>query len=89
MTDAALDLLREQDGRVVERASLDVRDLPNRPDLLARLGPVIRERLLWEADEMAKGNPDLETAFSDIQQETEKATPCIRYARNALTSSRN
>ena len=75
MVDAELNLLREKDGRVVERVSLDLRELPNRPDLLARLGPVIRERLLWEADEMAKGNPDLETAFSDIQQETEKATP--------------
>lgn len=36
-------------GNPLEWRTLDVRDLPQRPELLARLGPVVRSRLLADA----------------------------------------
>lgn len=45
----ALVLVTEQGGRISEWLELDIRDLHRRADLLARLGPVSRERLLAEA----------------------------------------
>lgn len=38
-------------GSIAEWINLDIRELPDRPDLLGRLGPVARERLLAEARE--------------------------------------
>jgi hypothetical protein len=41
-------------GRLVESVELDVRELPRRPELLARLGPNTRARLLADAAELAR-----------------------------------
>lgn len=64
MDDGALSLWIEQEGRVIERVSIDVCELPSRPDLLARLGDRTRARMLWEAREVAKGNVSLDPAFT-------------------------
>lgn len=48
MGDDDLYLAVEHDGRFVECVELDVSELPNRPDLLARLGSIARECLLAE-----------------------------------------
>lgn len=61
--DGTLDLWIQRDGRIVESVTLDVTELPQRPDLLARLSPKTRERMLWEAREVAKGNPSLNPHF--------------------------
>jgi hypothetical protein len=40
-----------ENGSIAEWVELDVQELPTRPDLLERLGPIARERLLAEARE--------------------------------------
>lgn len=40
-----------ENGSIAEWIELDVRELPDRPDLLERLGPIARERLLADAKE--------------------------------------
>lgn len=43
-------VVESDDGcRIVEWLELDVRELPNRPDLLGRLGETARNRLLQDA----------------------------------------
>ncbi|WP_448098158.1 hypothetical protein [Luteibacter yeojuensis] len=50
MDSDALALVAEDDnGRILEWVDLDIRDLPRRPDLLARLGPDTIARLLADA----------------------------------------
>ncbi|WP_426284977.1 hypothetical protein [Luteibacter sp. E-22] len=52
MDSDALALVAEDDnGRILEWVDLDIRDLPRRPDLLARLGPDAIARLLADAAE--------------------------------------
>jgi hypothetical protein len=64
MDNGALALVTEgSDGRVLEWIELDVTELPARPELLCRLAPWPRARLLWEAREVAKGNPTLSSSF--------------------------
>jgi hypothetical protein len=41
-----VDLWREENGREVDRVTVDIRDLPRRQDLVARLSARIRARLL-------------------------------------------
>lgn len=48
---------------LTERVTLDVTDLPSRADLLARVGPATRARMLWDAREVEKGNPSLDPSF--------------------------
>ena len=43
-----LRLVVEADGRIAESVELDISELPNRPDLLARIGTVATARLLAE-----------------------------------------
>lgn len=50
MDDGGLILVREAGGKVAEWIELDIADLPTRPDLLSRLGPHSRARLLAEVD---------------------------------------
>lgn len=61
--DGDLDLWLEKDGAVLEKVSLDVTELLDRSDLLDRLSPAARARLVWEAREVAKGNRTLSPAF--------------------------
>jgi len=62
--DGRLDLWVEgSDGRAVERVALDVTELPQRPDLLVRMPWKMKERMLWEAREVAKGNLTLSPQF--------------------------
>jgi|GEM_PF-3778175 len=43
----------ERDGKVCERHDIDIRDLPRRPDLLARMPEEWRERFIPVAREAA------------------------------------
>lgn len=45
----SLRLIRSQAGRVVEWVEIDLRELPDRPDLLRRLSPAVQRRLLADA----------------------------------------
>ncbi|GAA5075674.1 hypothetical protein GCM10025759_19410 [Lysobacter panacisoli] len=45
----SLRLIRTRSGKVVEWVEIDLRDLPARLDLLGRIAPSIRRRLLAEA----------------------------------------
>lgn len=45
-----------EDGSIAEEITMDVRELPAHPELLARLGPKTRERLLHDAAECQRGN---------------------------------
>ena len=49
MDDGALRLVVAHDGRIVESVELDVSELSGPSELLSRLGPIARERLLAEA----------------------------------------
>lgn len=49
MDDGSLVLTTSVEGRIVEVVEIDVSELPSRPDLLGRLGPVARMRLLDDA----------------------------------------
>ena len=61
--DGTLDLWIQRGDKIVESISLNVTELPQRPDLFERLGPKIRARMLWEAREVAKGNMALDPCF--------------------------
>jgi hypothetical protein len=62
-------------GNPLEWRTLDVRDLPHRPDLLARLGPVVQSRLLADA-----ARAELE--YSDVAHVPEEVDgPQGEYAR--------
>jgi len=64
-----LDLSVQRDNRIVESIELDVRDLPDRPDLLERMPPKMRNRMLWEARETRKGNLTLNPVFPGYSAE--------------------
>lgn len=55
-----------EDGHNVEEITMDVRELPAHPELLARLGPQTRERLLHDAAECQRGNFTLNPEFDDV-----------------------
>jgi hypothetical protein len=63
MDDGQLDLWVQREGKIVDSASLDVTELPNRLDLLDRMPPVMKLRMLWDAREVAKGNVSLSPSF--------------------------
>lgn len=61
--DGTLDMWIQRGSMIVESITLDVTELPQRPALLARMGPQARARMLWEAREVAKGNLTLNPEF--------------------------
>ena len=48
-------IVRDGSGIAVERVELDVRNLPDFPYILDRMPEVMRERMLWEANEIRDG----------------------------------
>lgn len=46
-----LSLSVERDGRVTDQTSIDIRTLPDRPDILARMPDQWRQRFLRDAGE--------------------------------------
>ena len=65
-----LQLWIQHGHRVIESVWLNIQDLPDRPELVSRMPLRMRNRMLWEAREVRKGNTQLSPDFPGYSSES-------------------